>query len=89
MQDIISGAVEATISDNPQVVEEWLMGTPKTWGYLAGRAVGAARRRLARDLSEGERRLVWAALWHRLQLTNQERVDGTAEHEGKRDRPGF
>ncbi|MBM2826639.1 MAG: hypothetical protein HW403_703 [Dehalococcoidia bacterium] len=89
MEDVVRGAVEATVADNPQVVEGWLIGTPKTWGYLAGRAVGAARRRLGRDLTDGERRAVWAALWYRLQQIKQESVGSTAEHEGQRDRPGF
>ena len=66
MQDFVQEAVEATIAGHPGVVGEWLTGAPKTWGYLAGRAVGIARRRLGRSLTDAERRQVWAALWERL-----------------------
>jgi len=67
MQDFVSDAVTETIVGEPDVVREWQAGTPKTWGYLAGRAVGRARRAAGRELTESERRAVWAALWGRLQ----------------------
>lgn len=60
-------AVDATIRDNQEVVHQWLCGVPKTWGPLAGKAVIHARTCLGRNLTEPERRVVWAALWHRLQ----------------------
>jgi hypothetical protein len=63
----LAGAVGATLADNPAVVAGWMTGTPKTWGTLAGRAVGAARRTLGRDLTETERRAVWQALWDGLE----------------------
>jgi Asp-tRNA(Asn)/Glu-tRNA(Gln) amidotransferase B subunit len=66
--DFIQPAVEQTVADHPDVVEQWRAGTPKTWGFLAGRAVGNARRAAGRDLTETERRRVWASLWARLQF---------------------
>ncbi|MSQ28379.1 MAG: hypothetical protein EXR51_09630 [Dehalococcoidia bacterium] len=60
-------AIAATLRDHPAVVADWLRGTPKTWGFLAGRAVGSARRLLARDLSDAERRQVWSGLWQELE----------------------
>lgn len=63
----LAGAVRATLADNPTVVAGWLTGAPKTWGSLAGRAVGAARRTLGRELTEAERRAVWQALWDGLE----------------------
>ena len=73
MDEVVKDAVEAAISDNPEVVEQWLKGAPKTWGYLAGRAVGTARGRAARNLTDEERRRVWAALWERLQAIGEAR----------------
>ena len=64
----ISAAVAATLRDHADVVAGWLQGTPKSWGFLAGKAVGAARRSLGRDLSYGERRRVWSSLWEELEL---------------------
>ena len=67
MENFIDAAVRQTLEENGQTVEEWRIGTPKTWGFLAGRAVGNARRVAARDLTEAERRQVWAVLWAHLQ----------------------
>ncbi|MFN8556104.1 MAG: hypothetical protein U0531_01690 [Dehalococcoidia bacterium] len=44
----------------------WLANEPGAWGYLAGQAVLAERRRLRCPLSERERRIVWQTLWDRL-----------------------
>ena len=63
----VNAAIAATLRDHPAVVADWLRGTPKTWGFLAGRAVGAARRLLQRDLNDAERRRVWSALWQELE----------------------
>ncbi len=64
---LLRNVVEDTVAAHPDVVAQWQAGTPKTWGYLAGRAVGAATRRIGRPLSDAERRAVWAALWQRLE----------------------
>ncbi len=58
--------VTATITDNRDVVREWLKDEPGSWGYLAGQAVLSLRRKLGRKLTEEERRQVWHALWGRL-----------------------
>ena len=57
----------ATLMAHPDVVQAWQASAPKTWGYLAGRAVGAARRGAGRPLTDAERRLVWDVLWQTLQ----------------------
>lgn len=67
MDDFVREAVEETLKVDAETVREWQAGTAKTWGFLAGRAVGRARRSLGRDLTDGERRAVWSALWGRLQ----------------------
>lgn len=59
--------VRATLEAHREVVLQWAAGMPKTWGHLAGHAVGDVRRHLDRDLADGERRLVWALLWQQLQ----------------------
>ena len=66
-QELAAEVAQATVVAHPDVVEAWQAGTPKTWGHLAGRAVGAARRRAGRPLTDAERRLVWAVLWETLQ----------------------
>lgn len=67
MEDVGQKAIESTIRDNQEIVAQWLLGVPKTWGPLAGKAVISARTCLGRNLTEPERRVVWAALWRRLQ----------------------
>lgn len=66
-ETLVAEVVEATITDNAEMVAAWQAGTPKSWGYLAGRAVGSTRGRLNRTLTDEERRLVWAMLWAKLQ----------------------
>lgn len=72
MNEAVAQAVEETLRQDGDKVKEWQMGTPKTWGYLAGRAVGRARRALGRDLTDAERRAVWSALWAGLQALPRE-----------------
>ena len=69
LSDAVIAAITDTISNHADIVQAWRQGTPKTWGYLAGRTVGATRRLAQRDLTDAERRLVWAALWERLHQT--------------------
>ena len=66
--------VRATLAAHTEVVQAWAAGTPKTWGYLAGCAVGDVRRHLGRDLADAERRLVWALLWQELQTAALDRA---------------
>jgi hypothetical protein len=65
--DAVARAVEQTLTEHGETVEEWLVGTPKTWGSLAGQAVLACRRLMGRNLTDLERRVVWDRLWRRLQ----------------------
>ncbi len=64
--DSVEEAVAETIGTNPDVVEKWLSDTPKSWGYLAGKAVIACGRKLGRELTKAERQRVWSRLWQRL-----------------------
>jgi len=64
--DLLESVVGETLASHAEMVNNWLAGRPKSWGYLAGKAVGAYRRRLGRDLSDAERRTVWARLWQAL-----------------------
>lgn len=59
-------SIDAVIALHADRVRAWLADQPGAWGYLAGQAVLAERRRLGRSLSERERRAVWQALWERL-----------------------
>lgn len=59
-------SLQAVIDGHPEQVRAWLADEPGAWGFLAGQAVLAERRRLGRGLTERERRLVWQALWDRL-----------------------
>ena len=49
----------------------WRAGTPKTWGFRAGKTVGDASRLAGRSLTGAERRQVWAALWEALQVLHR------------------
>ena len=65
------------------MVEEWLADKPGSWGFLAGKAVVACRKKLGRSMNEGERRRVWATLWDRLTALREVREqDSRAEREG-------
>ncbi|MFQ5933596.1 MAG: hypothetical protein ACE5KI_03015 [Dehalococcoidia bacterium] len=57
---------EDTIQGNPEAVDKWVTGEAGSWGFLAGQAVIALRKRLGRKLEEHERRRVWSLLWERL-----------------------
>lgn len=67
----IQQAITATLRDHMDQVTAWRVGTPKAWGFLAGTAVGNARRLAGRNLTDAERRQVWAALWEALQVLNR------------------
>lgn len=72
----VEEAVRKTIEENAEMVECWLVDTPKSWGYLAGKAVIACRSGLDRPLSDDERRLVWSQLWRRLMEIREGRDRG-------------
>ena len=64
-------AITATLREHMDQVVAWRAGTPKTWGFLAGKTVGNARRLASRPLTDAERRQVWAALWEALQVLHR------------------
>ena len=59
-------SIAAVLAGHPQRVRDWLANVPGAWGFLAGQAVLAERRRLGRALTDAERRAVWQALWDAL-----------------------
>ena len=64
----LGSAVTDIIQNNPLVVRRWIAQEPGTWGFLAGKAVLAAREKLGRKLSQTERRILWDLLWTELQV---------------------
>ncbi len=62
----IEEAVQLTLDGNAAMIAKWIVGEPKSWGFLAAKAVTACRQRLGRSLTELERRMVWQLLWNRL-----------------------
>ena len=66
IQETLHAAVTETIAVHSAEVERWLVREPGAWGFLAGKAVLAARSKLGRRLSESERRVVWSMLWAEL-----------------------
>jgi hypothetical protein len=75
---------DAVLAAHPDRVDAWLANEPGAWGYLAGQAVLAERRRVGRTLTERERRLVWLGLWDRLMAVRaaRERENGNADERG-------
>lgn len=71
MQDALAAALSETICAHSDRVQDWIENRPGAWGYLAGQAVLACRRSLGRSLTDPERRMVWQALWQRLQECRQ------------------
>jgi len=64
-------AVAFTVARHQERVAAWARSEPGSWGYLAGQAVLACRKRLGRSLTEPERRVVWDLLWRTLLATRQ------------------
>ena len=64
---LLNEVVITVMSDNQEVIEEWLNNLPGSWGKLAGQAVIIAKGRVGRSLVEDERLLVWNHLWQHLQ----------------------
>ena len=59
-------SVQSVLQGHPERVRAWQANEPGAWGFLAGQAVLAEKRRLGRSLTERERRAVWQALWDAL-----------------------
>ncbi len=74
-EEAIDEAVQLTIDSHPPMIAKWIAGEPKSWGFLAGRAVTAYRHRLGRSLTDLERREVWQLLWNRLTQLKQSRAN--------------
>ena len=62
----MADSLQAVLDAYPEKVRAWLANAPGAWGFLAGQAVLAEKRRLGRSLTERERRAVWQALWDKL-----------------------
>ncbi len=58
--------MESTLQCQREMARKWMAGETGSWGFLAGQAVMALRRRMGRRLTEQERREVWHRLWERL-----------------------
>ncbi|MSQ10473.1 MAG: hypothetical protein EXR52_05640 [Dehalococcoidia bacterium] len=69
--DFTQQAITQTLREHMDQVVAWQAGTPKSWGFLAGKTVGNARRLAGRNLTDAERRQVWAALWEALQVVRR------------------
>ena len=58
------------IQNNPVAVKRWIAQEQGAWGFLAGKAVLAAKEKLGRRLSQAERRILWDLLWRELQVNS-------------------
>ncbi len=75
-EQLLKEAIESVVQSNRPLISDWIAGVPKTWGPLAGKAVIAMRSRIGRNLTDGERRVVWSAMWRRLEeLRNNKTSD--------------
>ncbi len=63
MDDVILEVALKTVQTWPDLAQGARTARPKAWGALAGHGVAALRARLGRQLSDAERRALWAALW--------------------------
>jgi hypothetical protein len=63
MDDVVDEVARETVRSWPDLAVGTRTGRPKAWGGLAAHGVTALRDRLARPLSDDERRRLWAALW--------------------------
>lgn len=66
-EGLVAKVIAVVIAASPGKLDDYRHGRPRAFGYFAGRAVGEVRRRLGRNLSDAERRLVWQRLWARLE----------------------
>ena len=74
-KELIEEAVYETIDSNVHMVDKWLADEPRSWGFLAGKAVIACREKLGRALTDTERREVWNLLWNRLTMLEGSRAN--------------
>jgi hypothetical protein len=60
---VIREVAQETVQAWPDLALGTRTARPKAWGALAGRGVAALCARLGREVTDAERRAVWAALW--------------------------
>ena len=70
MMSSLGSTVTDIIQNNPVAVKRWIAQEPGAWGFLAGKAVLAAKEKLGRRLSQAERRILWDLLWRELQVNS-------------------
>jgi hypothetical protein len=63
VDDVILEVARETVRTWPDLALGTRTSQPKAWGALAGHGVAALRAQLGRQLTEPERRALWAALW--------------------------
>ena len=60
---VIRAVARETVQTWPDLAQGTRTARPKAWGALAGHGVVALRGRLGREVTDAERRALWAALW--------------------------
>jgi hypothetical protein len=63
VDDLILEIARETVRTWPDLALGTRTARPKAWGALAAHGVAALRARLGRQLTDAERRSLWAALW--------------------------
>ena len=59
----LDATLRPLLTSHAAAVAAWRRNEPGAWGALAAQAILAARKALGRGLTDGERRVVWAAMW--------------------------
>ena len=67
LDDILDVVVRDVIIQFPERVNAWSKNQPGAWGFLASQAVLKCRTSIGRNLTEIERRTVWAKMWNALE----------------------
>lgn len=62
----LDATLRPILASHAATVLAWRRNEPGAWGALAAQAILATRRALGRPLTDGERRMVWAAMWAKL-----------------------
>ena len=73
MKDLDS-ILDKVIEENTNLVNEWLIDKPGSWGALSGKALVAVNKELGKSLGDQDRRLVWQLLWNRLMEIKSETI---------------
>ena len=72
--DAINQSIKTAIENNNDAVNQWIVNTPGSWGYLAGQAVITCKQILFRPLTTQERRLLWHVLWVELTVSKHHKT---------------